>query len=144
MNQVMDKEYHVEIGMDSSQVVQFLDERIYEHNSASINKWDGSIFSRIVRDEGGGIIAGIAGWTWAGACEITLFWVNESLRKRGIGKLLLQAAEEEARSKNCLVILVRSYSFQAPHFYEQHGFSVEHVMDNFPHGFRHYTLIKKI
>ena len=140
----MNKEYSVEIGTDPQQIIQLLEDKIYEYNSLKINKADGVLFSRIVRNDHGEIVAGIAGWTWAGACEITLLWIHENLRKRGIGRLLLDAAEEEARSKKCSVILVRSYSFQAPHFYERHGFSIEHIMDNFPEGFQYYILTKKI
>lgn len=140
----MDKEYCIEIGADSQQIVQMLEEEIYKHNSVKINRSDGAIFSRVIKDENGEIIAGVTGWTWAGACEITLLWVHENLRKRGIGKLLLRAAEEEARSKKCSAILVRSYSFQAPQFYERHGFQTEHIMDNFPKGFRYYILTKQI
>ncbi len=140
----MGKEYHIEIGTNSPQIVQILEDEIYKHNSRKINRSGGAFFSRVVKDDSGEIIAGIAGWTWAGACEITLLWVHENLRNRGIGKRLLEAAEEEARSKKCSAILVRSYSFQAPQFYERHGFHPEHIMDNFPQGFQYYILTKKI
>src|SRR5215831_6385731 len=123
----MDKQYHVEPGADPQQIMQILEDKIYEYNSAKINKSDGALFSRIVRDDAGEIIAGIAGWTWAGACEITLLWVHVNFRGRRLGDLLLQAAEEEAMHKKCSIILVRSYSFQAPHFYKRHGFTVEHI-----------------
>jgi ribosomal protein S18 acetylase RimI-like enzyme len=140
----MNKEYRLEVGTDSQQIIQILEDKIYGHNSAKINKFDGAIFSRVIRDDNEEIIAGIAGWTWAGACEIILLWVHENSRKRGIGKLLLEAAEEEARNKKCSEILVRSYSFQAPHFYEKHGFLIEHILDNFPKGFQYYILMKKL
>jgi ribosomal protein S18 acetylase RimI-like enzyme len=140
----MNKEHRLEVGADSQQIILILEDKIYEHNSAKINKSDGAIFSRIIRDDNEEIIAGIAGWTWAGACEITLLWVHENLRQRGIGKLLLEGAEEEARNKKCSEILVRSYSFQAPHFYEKHGFLIEHMIYNFPEGFQYYILTKKL
>lgn len=140
----MSTKYRVETGEDSHQVIQLLDDKIYEYNSAKTHQSNGALFSRIVKADGGEIIAGIAGWTWAGACEITLFWVHEGFREKGIGTLLLEAAEEEARNKKCSRILVKSYSFQAPHFYERHGFVVEHIMENFPEGFSYYTLMKMI
>jgi GNAT superfamily N-acetyltransferase len=87
-------------------------------------------FSRIVRDENKDIIAGIAGWTWAGVCEATQLWVN--VRKNGIGKLLSEAAEVEAKSRGCRMILVKSYSFQAPHFYEGYGYKTEQYSKWFP------------
>ena len=124
----------IEVGENSEDIMKFLEDKIYEHNSSTINKSDGAFFSRIVRDENEHIIAGIAGWTWATACEITQLWVDENARKNGIGKLLLEAAEAEAKSKGCLTIVVKSYSFQAPHFYEKHGFEITHILNDFPPG----------
>jgi len=136
--------YKIEAGDDSERIIQFLEDKIYEHNSSEINKSDGELFSRIIRDENERIIAGIAGWTWAGACEITQFWVDENARNNGIGKLLLSAAETEAKSKRCFIILIKSYSFQAPHFYERHGYKIEYVLNDFPPGHDYYMLSKRI
>src|SRR5215467_14372659 len=107
----IEKKYCIEVGIDSQEIIQFLEDRIYEHNSTAIDKDDGRLFSRIVRDENDDIIAGIAGWTWARVCEITQLWVDEKLRGMGVGKMLLDAAEEEARRRECLTVLVKSYSF---------------------------------
>ena len=62
----MKKKYGLECGIDAHSVIQLLEDKIYEHNSAKISEDDGCLFSRIVRDENKDIIAGIAGWTWAG------------------------------------------------------------------------------
>ena len=140
----MEQDYRVETGQDSQHLVQELEDRLYEHNSDRIGRYDGLLFSRVVRNQEGSMIAGIAGWTWAGACEITQFWVSEDVRGNGIGKKLLEAAEEEARRNACSTILVRTYSFQAPSFYEKHGYGVEHAVENFPHGHRYYILTKAL
>ena len=140
----MEEKYCIEVEIDSHQVIQFLEDKIYEHNSTTIDKDDGRLFSRIVRDQNNEIVAGIAGWTWAGVCEITQLWVDEKLRKLRIGKMLLEAAEAEARSKGCMTVLVKSYSFQAPHFYERYGYEIEHILYGFPRGYRYYILAKKI
>ena len=73
----MKEEYHIEDGKDPESIIKLLDEKIYAYNSNKINRHDGELFSKIVRDENGNIIAGIAGWTWAGACEIMFLWVDE-------------------------------------------------------------------
>jgi len=129
---------------DAPHVVQFLEDRLYEHNSGRTHAHDGRLFARTVRGERGDIIAGIAGWTWAGACEITQLWVSEEARSKGLGKLLLQEAEAEAVRRQCRIVLVKSYSFQAPSFYEKHGYRVAHVVEGFPPGHRSYTLVKSI
>lgn len=140
----MEDEYYIQSGKDHQQVIQFLEDKLYEHNSTKINKENGNLFSKFVVSESREIIAGIAGWTWAGACEITQLWVDNSARKNGIGKMLLKMAETEAKKRGCFTIVVRSYSFQAPEFYEKHGYKAEHVIDDFPIGHRYYILMKKI
>ena len=143
-DQRMNKKYSIESGGDSQELIQLLEDKIYDHNSLAIGKDDGHLFSRVVRGEYKEIIAGIAGWTWAHICEITQLWVDEKVRKDGIGERLLEAAEAEAKSKECRTILVRSYSFQAPHFYERYGYKAEHILDGFPEGHSYYILVKRI
>ncbi len=140
----MKEKYFPEPGTDALKVIQLLEDKLYEYNRTRVNKDDGNLFSRIVRDDNQDIIAGIAGWTWSGICEITQFWVDEKARKKGIGKLLLEAAESEAAARGCCTILVRSYSFQAHDFYIKFGYQIEHILKNFPAGYNYFILTKKL
>lgn len=124
--------------------IQFLDDMIYEYNVAKTNRDDGKLFSKLIYDSGNNIIAGISGWTWASACEITLFWVKHDYRMKGYGKILLNAAEAEAKKEKCKTIFLRTYSFQAPHFYQKYGYKVEHEINDFPYGHSSFCLIKRL
>ena len=76
-----------------AEAIQFLDDKIYEFNAAAINKYDGNLFTRIIRDQNNDIIAGISGWTWAMVSEITLLWVKEEFEFQSnhwFHKVLLQ------------------------------------------------------
>lgn len=134
----------IETIADPQPVIEQLEEKIYQHNSTVTGKRDGILFSRIIRDKHRNMIAGVAGWTWANACEITHLWVQQNERKNGIGKKLLLAAEAEARSKGCVSMIVKSYSFQAPEFYLKHGYTTQYVLRDFPIGHDYYFLIKEI
>jgi GNAT superfamily N-acetyltransferase len=70
----------------------------------------------------GRLVAGLSGWTWGTCCGISLVWVREDARASGWGAQLLAAAETEARSRGCEQVVVSSFSFQAPGFYERHGY----------------------
>jgi len=140
----MDNKYSIEPVKDAEQVIQLLEDRIYEYNSIKTHIDDGRLFSKVIRDNNKEVIAGIAGWTWAGICEITQLWVDKNVRRMGIGKILLEAAELEAKSKGCHTILVRSYSFQAPDFYQKYDYRVEYVLNGFPEGYDYFILSKKI
>ncbi|HEV8515160.1 MAG TPA: GNAT family N-acetyltransferase, partial [Cyclobacteriaceae bacterium] len=124
--------------------IQFLDDMIYEHNVAEIKRDDGKLFSKLIYDSRENIVAGITGWTWARACEITLFWVKHDHRNKGYGKRLLDAAETEARNEKCKTMFLRTYSFQAPIFYLKRGYQVEHEIKDFPHGHSSFCLIKRL
>jgi len=124
--------------------IQFLDDKIYEHNSIATNRNDGKLFSKSIYSSEEILIAGITGWTWASACEINLFWVRQDYRTRGYGKALLDAAEAEARKEKCKAIFLRSYSFQAPGFYLKHGYKIEHEIRDFPYGYSSFCLLKRL
>ncbi len=136
--------YQLSTPANEHEAIQLLEDKIYEYNSARIQKNDGVLFSKIIKDEQSEIVAGVGGWTWAGICEITQLWVSEHVRKNGLGKKLLEAAETEAKSKGCAAILVRSYSFQAPGFYKRFGYEAVVSLKDFPKGHDYYFLIKKI
>src|SRR5262245_23135605 len=101
--------------------LQYLEDRIYEFNSSATDIADGESLAFVVRERER-IVAGICGNTWGGTCELRQFWVHESQRHRGLGTKMLDAAEQEARRRGCTQIVLMTFSFQAPAFYEKHGF----------------------
>ena len=56
------------------------------------------------------------------AAGIGLTWVREESRRDGLGARLLEEFEAEARSRGCTHVFVTSFTFQAPAFYERHGY----------------------
>jgi GNAT superfamily N-acetyltransferase len=73
-------------------------------------------------DDHGELSAGISGWTWGVAAGIAMTWVATSARGEGVGSQLLAAFEQEARARGCTHVFVTSFTFQAPGFYERHGY----------------------
>ena len=127
----------------TSEERKFLEDRLYEHNCARTGQEDGQLFAFFVRDELQEIMAGISGWTWAGACEIQDLWVHPTLRGQGWGERLLKSAEQEAQLHGCKVILLSSYSFQAPAFYQKHGYELAWQLNDFPPGHQYCYLVKR-
>ena len=124
--------------------VQYLEDRIYEFNSAATGISGGEWLAIFVRDEEDRIVAGICGNTWGGCAEIRQLWVEESRRSQGLGTRLLRAAELEARRRGCTQVLLMTFSFQAPAFYARHGFEVVSVVDEHPRGHRNLLLRKRL
>ncbi|GAB3589916.1 hypothetical protein GCM10027446_03520 [Angustibacter peucedani] len=75
-----------------------------------------------LQDRAGELVAGASGWTWGVAAWLAMVWVREDARGTGAGRRLLDAFEAEARARGCTHVFVTSFTFQAPAFYERHGY----------------------
>ena len=90
-------------------------------------------------NEKGQKLAGITGETFGNWLCIHYLFVNEGLRKDGLGSKLLLAAENEARHRGCKYVFVDTFSFQAPEFYIKHGYDEVFTLAEYPYtGKRHY------
>lgn len=128
----------------SGEIDRFLGDRIYEFNVRATSRDDGELFAATRQDATGAVAAGISGHTWAGCCYVAHLWVSERLRGRGLGSALLLAAEGHARSKGCRVVLLASHSFQAPGFYERHGYVRQAEIGDHPIGYSSIFFAKRI
>jgi GNAT superfamily N-acetyltransferase len=88
----------------------------------------------------GGVIAAIY-WNWL---YIDLMWMKEDLRGHGYGSRLLILAEDEARKRGAKHAFLDTFSFQAPGFYERHGYRVFGELQDFPQGCQRYFMTKQL
>ena len=89
--------------------------------------------------EDGTILGGVSGvfnWNWL---QISLLWVDDSLRGRGYGRQLMETIESLARERGCERAHVDTFSFQAREFYESLDYEVFATLEDYPPGHsRHY------
>jgi len=124
--------------------LDFLEQRIIDYNYSQAGTSDGRGLACFVRNEQGQIIAGISGYTWAGMAELEFLWVDDSLRGQGVGSRLLAAVEAEARQRGCALVITSTYSFQAPEFYQRHGYEVVGKIEECPPGHTNFWLTKDL
>ncbi len=97
-----------------------------------------------LRDAAQAVVAAAAGHTWGGTCELRQVWVDEPLRRQGIGRRLMAEVEAEARRRGCRQIVLTTHSFQAPQFYQKLGFGVVSEVADYPRGHSQVVLRKPI
>ena len=112
----------IEVGSEAGELDARLDLELTRFNVAATGCDDERELTVTVLDEEGELIAGLSGWTWGTAAGIGMVWVHDDHRRASWGGRLLRAAEDEARARGCTQMTVSSFTFQAPAFYQKHGY----------------------
>ena len=112
---------------------------LLEYNLARIEDQHPQDLGIYVRNESDEITAGLIGSTHGNWLSVKYLWVNESLRGQRIGSQLLEATEQTARERGCKYSFLDTFSFQAPEFYQKHGYREVFTLEHYPiSGKRHY------
>ena len=130
---------HIRLENTESQKVQEIGNLIRSYNRSKREAAESEPLNLYVEDDSGELLAGLVAETFGNWLEIEYLFVKEDLRGQGIGSQLLQQAEIEAKKRNCRYVFVNTYQFQAPAFYQKHGYKEVFTMKNYPYtGQRHY------
>ena len=118
---------------------QIIGDLIRSYNRSKREVAESEPLNLYIEDEHGEIMAGLVAETFGNWLEIEYLFVKEDLRGQGIGSQLLQRAESEAKKRNCRFAFVNTYQFQAPAFYQKHGYKEVFTLKDYPYtGQRHY------
>lgn len=92
-----------------------------------------------VRDDKGKLLGGLILESYWRESFIELLWLSARARGSGFGSRLLKEAERRARRRGSRLIYLSTYSFQAPGFYQKHGYRRFGRISGSPQGeSRHY------
>jgi GNAT superfamily N-acetyltransferase len=92
-------------------------------NREKFGRVDAQPLDILVRDDDSGeVIGGLIGHASLGMFFLDLFYLPGERRASGLGSRIIARAEEEARKRGCTAAVVYTVTFQAPGFYERHGY----------------------
>lgn len=97
-----------------------------------------------IRDAQGTVVGGLTGGTYWGWLYVARLWIAEHLRGQDYGSRLLAEAEQEALRRGCHHAYLDTQDFQAPPFYQKHGYTVFGVLENMPIGYTRYSMQKEL
>ena len=130
---------HIRLDNAESQKAQEIGDLIRSYNRSKREAAESEPLNLYVEDDSGELMAGLVAETFGNWLEIEYLFVKEDLRGQGIGSQLLQQAESEAKKRNCRFAFVNTYQFQAPAFYQRHGYKEVFSLKDYPYtGQRHY------
>lgn len=128
----------------SRQDIQKLADGLNHHATESVGSRGFDSTAIWVKNNDGEIVGGVQAlinWNWLHIC---LIWLDESLRKQGVGTELLNRIEALGRASGCTHAHLDTFSFQARGFYEKHGFRVFGNLEDYPPGHNRYYLYKSL
>ena len=124
--------------------IKYIREELNQFNNERVGE-DGHTPLNIVEyDINGNMIGGILGGTYWGWMYVDILWVHENHRYKGIGSKLLREAEKEATCRGCHHVHLDTMSWQAPEFYQKHGYEVIGILPDIPNGNQKYLLMKAL
>lgn len=130
---------HIRLENIESQKAKEIGNLIRSYNRSKREAAESEPLNLYIEDEQGELMAGLVAETFGNWLEIEYLFVKEDLRGQGIGSQLLHQAESEAKKRNCRFAFVNTYQFQAPAFYQKHGYKEVFTLKDYPYtGQRHY------
>lgn len=137
--------------MDDLKVEEFQDAKLEEVIREGLNEFNFKLVPHYEHEplnlcvrEHDEIVAGLLGGTYWKWLYVSILWVKEDLRDRGLGSRLLQKAEDLAFQRGCLHAHLETHDFQALAFYQKHGYSVFGQLGDLPPGHIKYFLHKNL
>ncbi len=128
----------------TSEEAEMLNDKINAFVASQVSfHGDTEILKDYVTKENGLIIAGIRSCFYLGEClAINVLFVEESHRLKGLGTLLLNHVEADARAMGAKMSHLDTFNHQAKDFYLKHGYEIFGVLDNFPAEHKRYFMKK--
>jgi GNAT superfamily N-acetyltransferase len=132
-----------------------LEQRLVEHNKEAssvvrLRFRPENLRTRSVQafalDDNGALLGGCVGrtvdvWGWL---TIDTLWVDRSHRRRGLGRQLVEAVEDQARRRGCQWSKLNTWEFQAPEFYARLGYVIYGSEIDYPPGHTNYLMRKTL
>ena len=97
-----------------------------------------------LEDEKGNLVAGMVAETFGNWLEIEYLYVRDDVRRQGLGSRILKMAELESLNRGCKYSFVNTFHFQAPEFYEKHGYKEVFALKEYPYTGKRYYYTKEL
>lgn len=127
-----------------SEKTQELANLIREYNRSKREQSKSEPLNIYAEDEQGNLMAGMVAETFGNWLEIEYLYVRDDLRGQGLGSKILKMAEKEAKERKCKYSFVDTFNFQAPKFYEKHGYKEVFALKNYPYTGERYYYTKEL
>lgn len=127
-----------------SDKIQLIRQHLIAYNTSHSRIEEGREVALFLEDAAGQLHGGVVAWIWGACMEIEYAAVDASLRGAGWGRKLFQRVDAVAAAWGCRTIVLDTYTFQAPEFYQKIGFHRLAAVAGYPGGIMKIYMIKHL
>jgi ribosomal protein S18 acetylase RimI-like enzyme len=128
----------------SDDLRRFVEDNVATFTMAMTGALDYQPVGYFLRQERGEWVGGCLGYVWANYLHVQWLWVAASLRGRGQGTRLLQAAETMAVENGAARATLDTFNPAAKAFYLRQGYEVFGTLTDYPPGYSKFFLRKTL
>lgn len=116
----------------SDELLEEIRQGLVHFNAPQFGHFDEQTIVFEQRDTMHALQGGVIALVYEQVVLVRFLWVSEACRHQGLGSQLLSKVELLAREQGANQLVLDTYSFQAPRFYQRHGFIEVGRYKNFP------------
>jgi GNAT superfamily N-acetyltransferase len=124
-----------------------IQQRVTDHKTTQTNgeyNQPGVQINLVLKDSNGNVVGGVIAGTEFRVMYLEVFWVSEVYRRKRYGALLVQTAEQIARSEGCCAAQTWTFAFQGLEFYPAIGYTEIGIYDGYPNGLTEHVFGKPL
>lgn len=107
----------------ASEEEEIILERLRAYNVETFGRSDRRDLAIPLHGQNGMLIGGLTGYTARGWLHVSMLYVPEAMRGRGIASRMLDLAEAEARARDCIGAYIDTMNPEARRRYQRRGYT---------------------
>lgn len=123
---------------------RYIEEQVAGQTIAMTGSGDWYPIAYLLKSERGEYLGGCVGSIWAQWLHVRFLWVASTVRRRGFGTKLMDAAEAHAVEHGCGNSTLETHNPEALIFYQRLGYEIAGELTDYPPGFSKYFLRKRL
>lgn len=123
----------------------YVGRQLREFNYKHVGEYPEVQYIRLnARDPDGQVVGGLRAIVFLYWLRVEVLWVSERARGNGVGSRLLAESERMAVTMGAQNAALETFEWQAPRFYEKHGYAEAGRLENYAGGFYLATFRKQL
>lgn len=136
--------YNIHLSKEHDKTRLKIIDGLRKYNSPTLGYLGINTYITVSAHNGDKLVGGLVAYYAAYLCKVGWLWIDESYRRKGIARQLIQTLEEHISSQGCKLIHLDTFSLNARELFLSQGFEQIATIDNYINDNSCYFFSKKL